>query len=67
MSKRKAAPIGKGEQHFNIKSEQDILKSFTSIQIKSKDIVEYFSINKYIGFDSGRYQFTQAANKMGKK
>jgi hypothetical protein len=58
MAKRKAASVGKDEQNCNVKSEQDIPNFFTSIRINSEDVVEDFSINMLIGFESDGCQLT---------
>jgi hypothetical protein len=66
MSKRKAAAMTKGEQHFNIKTE-DLPVSPSLVDGQMEVSGDDFSLNNYIGYDSTGCQFTQSGKKVGRK
>jgi hypothetical protein len=66
MSKRKAAAMTKGEQHFNIKTD-DLPVSPSLVDGQMEISGGDFSMNDYIGYDSTGFQFAQSGKKVGRK
>ena len=67
LSKRKAAVMAKGEQHFNAKTIGNSPQSAGARDGKIEDSGGDFLLNEYIGYDSAGCQFTQIGDKVGKK